>query len=195
MNVIDFFKNPYVITFLAYTLAYSLHFHVISPFEHLYDNVLTGLASWLFLPHAVRVLSVWMLGPKALIGLLPAHYLIGYIMYPERSLFDLDMLAPLVASMSAVMAFEVFKLANLNLYLDDLQKALHWRTLLLVGAVASVFNAVGLTFVYQDHIDQASMYTLMTKYLVGDTLGLFLGLVLVVLVLRWVLPRPSATSL
>ena len=135
-----------------------------------------------------------MLGPKALIGLLPAHYLIGYIMYPDRALFDLDMLAPLVASMSAVVAFEMFKLANLNLYLDDLQKALHWRTLLLVGAVASVFNAVGLTFVYQGYIDQASMYTLMTKYLVGDTLGLFLGLVIVVLVLRWVLPRPSATS-
>ena len=185
MKVIDILKNPYIITFLAYILTYGLHFYLISPLEHLYNNVLTGFASLFFLPHAVRVLSVWMLGPKALIGLLPAHYFIGYLRYPDRAWLDLDMLAPLVASLSAVLAFEVFKLANLNLYLDSLQKALHWRTLLLVGAAASVFNAIGLTFVYQGYIAPASMYTLMTKYLVGDFLGLVLGLFIIMFICRW----------
>jgi len=185
VKVINILKNPYVITFLAYILTYGLHSHVLSPLAYLYDNALTGFASLFFLPHAVRVLSVWMLGPKALMGLLPAHYLIGYLHYPERDLLDLDMLAPLVASLSAVLAFEVFKLANLNLYLDSLQKALHWRTLLLVGAAASVFNAIGLTFVYQGYIAPASMYTLMTKYLVGDFLGLVLGLFIIMFICRW----------
>ena len=193
MKALGIFKNPYVITFFAYILTFGLHFQVIVPLERLYDNVFIGFASLFFLPHAVRVLSVWMLGPRALIGLLPAHYFIGYIMYPDRSLLDLDMLAPLVASLSAVVAFELFKLANLNLYLDSLQKELHWRTLLLVGAVASVFNSIGLTFVYQGYIDQASMYTLMTKYLVGDFLGLVLGLAILMLFFRWLrLTAPSA---
>ena len=185
MKVINILKNPYIITFLAYILTYGLHFHVLSPLAYLYDNVFTGLPSLFFLPHAVRMLSVWMLGPKALMGLLPAHYLIGYLHYPERDLLDVGMLAPFVASLSAVLAFEMFKLVNLNLYLDNLQKDLHWRTLLLVGALASVFNAIGLTFVYQGYIAPASMYTLMTKYLVCDFLGLVLGLFIIMFICRW----------
>lgn len=188
MNALVFLKNPYVITFLAYILTYVLHSQVIAPLEMLYDNALTSFASLFFLPHAVRVLSVWMLGPKALIGLLPAHIVVAVVraIVTERELFDAAViLAPLVASLSAVVAFELFRLANLNLYVQDLQQALHWRTMMLVGAVASVFNSIGLTLVYQGYIDQASMYTLMTKYLVGDILGLFLGLLILMLFFRW----------
>ena len=188
MKVIPLYKNPYFITFLAYILVYLLHSQVIAPLEMLYDNVLTGFASLFFLPHAVRVLSVWMLGPKALIGLLPAHLVVAVVraLTTDRELFDAAIiLAPLVASLSAVVAFELFRLANLNLYIQDLKQALHWRTMMLVGAVASVFNSIGLTLVYQGYIDQASMYNLMTKYLVGDILGLFLGLLILMFFFRW----------
>ena len=182
------FKNPYVITFLAYILVYLLHSQVIAPLEMLYDNVLTGFASLFFLPHAVRVLSVWMLGPKALIGLLPAHLVVAVVraIATERELFDLAIImGPVVASLSAVVAFELFRMANMNLYVDSLKGALNWRTMMLVGAVASVFNSIGLTLVYQGFIDQSSMYTLMTKYLVGDILGLFLGLLILMFFFRW----------
>ena len=70
-----------------------------------------------------------MLGPKALIG---------YLSYPEYSLYDLDMLVPLLASVSAVLVFELFKLINLNLYLDNFKGALSWCTLMLVRALAFV---------------------------------------------------------
>ena len=188
MKAFAVIKNPYVITFLAYIVTYVLHSQVIAPLEMLYDNVLTGFASLFFLPHAVRVLSVWMLGPKALIGLLPAHLLVAVVraIYTCRELFDpAIVLGPLVASLSAVVAFELFRMANLNLYVDSLKGALNWRTMMLVGAIASVFNSIGLTLVYRGYIDQASMYTLMTKYLVGDILGLFLGLLILMFFFRW----------
>lgn len=188
MKAFAVIKNPYVITFLAYIVTYVLHSQVIAPLEMLYDNVLTGFASLFFLPHAVRVLSVWMLGPKALIGLLPAHLLVAVVraIYTGRELFDpAIVLGPLVASLSAVVAFELFRMANLNLYVDSLKGALNWRTMMLVGAIASVFNSIGLTLVYRGYIDQASMYTLMTKYLVGDILGLFLGLLILMFFFRW----------
>ena len=188
MKAFAVIKNPYVITFLAYIVTYVLHSQVIAPLEMLYDNVLTGFASLFFLPHAVRVLSVWMLGPKALIGLLPAHLLVAVVraIYTGRELFDpAIVLGPLVASLSAVVAFELFRLANLNLYVDSLKGALNWRTMMLVGAIASVFNSIGLTLVYRGYIDQASMYSLMTKYLVGDILGLFLGLLILMFFFRW----------
>ena len=173
---------------MAYILIYLLHSQVIAPLEMLYDNALTGFASLFFLPHAVRVLSVWMLGPKALIGLLPAHLMVAVVraITTDRELFDLAVImGPVVASFSAVVAFELFRIANLNLYVDSLKGALNWRTMMLVGAVASVFNSIGLTLVYQGFIDKSSMYTLMTKYLVGDILGLFLGLLILMFFFRW----------
>lgn len=188
MNASLILRNPYILTFLAYVLTYFIHSQVIAPLESLYDNALTGFASLFFLPHAVRVLSVWMLGPAALIGLLPAHIVVAVVraMATERELFDAAIiLAPLVASLCAVIAFEFFRLAKLNFYVKDLQHALHWRTIMLVGAVASVFNSIGLTLVYQGYLDQASIYTLMTKYLLGDILGLFLGLLILMLFFRW----------
>lgn len=131
---------------------------------------------------------MWMLGPKALIGLLPAHLLVDVVraLTTDRELFDAAViLAPVVASCSAVLAFELLKVANINLYVKYLKHALSWRVMMLIGAVASVFNSIGLTLVYQGHIDQASMYKMMTNYLIGDVLGLFLGLLILMFFFRW----------
>ena len=188
MPVRTILTNPYLITFVAYLLTYALHAQIIVPLESLATGTLASFASLLFLPHAVRVLSVWMLGPKALIGLLPAHLLVDVVraLTTDRELFDAAViLAPVVASCSAVLAFELLKVANINLYVKYLKHALSWRVMMLIGAVASVFNSIGLTLVYQGHIDQASMYKMMTNYLIGDVLGLFLGLLILMFFFRW----------
>jgi hypothetical protein len=65
------------ITTLAYLVTFVIWRYLILPFEISLTNENAIFASFLFLPHAVRVLSAWLLGPKSLIAMIPA----GYVLY------------------------------------------------------------------------------------------------------------------
>ena len=61
------------ISMLAYLLLrYNPASTLILPLEISLTSENAALASFLFLPHAVRVLSAWLLGPKSLIAMIPA---------------------------------------------------------------------------------------------------------------------------
>ena len=96
---------------------------------------------------------------------------------------DLQMLVPLVSSACAVMAFEIFKLTGIDLYMES-TKSSNWRPLLLVGAIASVFNSVGLSLLYQGLVIPEAWLQLLVNYMVGDILGLFFGLAVLMLLTR-----------
>ena len=124
-----------------------------------------------------------MLGPLAFFALLPADILIHLILHPDRQITDLQMLVPLVSSACAVMAFEIFKLTGIDLYMES-TKSSNWRPLLLVGAIASVFNSVGLSLLYQGLVIPEAWLQLLVNYMVGDILGLFFGLAVLMLLTR-----------
>ena len=60
------------VTILAYLFAFVVQKHLIFPFEISFTGGNATFASFLFLPHAVRVLSAWLLGPKSLLAMIPA---------------------------------------------------------------------------------------------------------------------------
>ena len=95
----------YVITFIA-------QMSIILPFEIAEAGHIGSLASVLFLPHAVKVLSVWLIGPKAFLALFPAEIFISYFFLR----LDFDpvtlLLISLWGSASAVIAFEFLRLMN-----------------------------------------------------------------------------------
>jgi hypothetical protein len=93
------------------------------------------------------------------------------------------MLVPLVSSACAVMTFEIFKLTGIDLYMES-TKSSNWRPLLLVGAIASVFNSVGLSLLYQGLVIPEAWLQLLVNYMVGDILGLFFGLAVLMLLTR-----------
>ena len=79
------------------------------PLEISLTNENAIFASFLFLPHAVRVLSAWLLGPKSLIAMIPASVAVSLIGGASPSqgyeLIQVVILSTFSAS-SAVMAFE-----------------------------------------------------------------------------------------
>ena len=89
---------------------------IILPFEIAAAGHIGSLASVLFLPHAVRVLSVWLLGPKAFFALFPASLFISYLFfrhdYDPVTLF----LITLCGSASAVIAFYFFCFINFDFF-------------------------------------------------------------------------------
>jgi hypothetical protein len=175
--------TPFIITFGCYLALQFFQFFVIFPLESKYGSNVTWLASLCYLPHLVRVLAVWMLGPLAFFALLAADIIAHLIIYPDRQLTDLQMLVPFVSSGCAVIAFELFKLVGINFYMTA-TKASNWRPLLLIGAIASVINSVGLSVLYQGLIIPEESLLLLGNYMVGDILGLFFGLLVLMVLMR-----------
>tara|TARA_B110000046_G_scaffold84262_1_gene92332 strand:+ start:134 stop:700 length:567 start_codon:yes stop_codon:yes gene_type:complete len=175
--------TPFIIVFGCYLALHFFQLFVIFPLEEKYGSDLTWLASLFFLPHLVRVLAVWMLGPLAFFALLPADIIIHFIVHSGRQLTDIQILVPLVASGCAVIAFEFFKFAGINLYMTATNSS-NWRPLLLIGAVASVLNSLGTSLLYQDLTVSENSLILVSRYLIGDVLGLFIGLFILMVIMR-----------
>ena len=172
--------TPFIIAFGCYLALHFLQLFVIFPLEAKYSSNLTFAASLFFLPHLVRVLAVWMLGPLAFFALLPADIIIHLII---RQLTDIQMLVPLIGSGCAVIAFELFKLAGINFYMTATNTS-NWRPLVLIGAVASVINSVCSSLLYRGLILPEDSLLLLGNYIIGDILGLFFGLLVLMVLMR-----------
>jgi len=175
--------TPFIIAFGCYLALQFLQFFVIFPLEAKHGSNVTWLASVFFFPHLVRVLAVWMLGPLAFFALLPADIIIHLIIHPDRQLTDIQMLVPLVGSGCAIIAFELFKLAGMNFYTTATNIS-NWRPLLLIGAFASVINAIVSSLLYRGLILPNDSLLLLGNYIIGDVLGLFFGLLVLMVLIR-----------
>ena len=137
-------------------------------------------ASILFLPHGVRVISTWLLGPRAFLGLYPAHLLCAWI-YDSFSFSTKLLILALPGALCAPIAFELFRLCGLNLYPGNFKfDALFWRKILIVTIVASMINSMGTTSFYVVYDQVGIVPELLTRFLIGDVMGTILLLVVFV---------------
>ena len=169
---------------LTHVIIFIIQMNIILPFEIAEAGHIGSLASVLFLPHAVKVLSVWLLGPKAFFALFPAEIFISYFFLR----FDFDpvtlILISLWGSASAVIAFEFLRLMNLNVYPKNVAR-IKWRPLVFAGCLASFFNSVGGTYLKREGLSAPEIFELLSRYLIGDIGGLLFCLIVSMLILRY----------
>ena len=172
------------IVMFLHVSAFIIQITLILPFEVAAAGHIGSLASVLFLPHAVRVLSVWLLGPKAFFALFPASLFISYLFfrhdYDPGTLF----LITLWGSASAVIAFEFLRLMNLDVYPKNAAR-INWRSLVFAGCLASFFNSVGGTYLKREGLSAPEIFELLSRYLIGDISGLLFCLIVMMLILRY----------
>ena len=72
-----FLLHWFVLIFFTYLGLVTVQHLVIMPIETMMVERNSAVASLLFLPHAVRVLGAWMVGPKSILALIPAS-ICGY---------------------------------------------------------------------------------------------------------------------
>ena len=173
------------IVMLLHVSAFIIQVKLILPFEAAAVGHVGSLASVLFLPHAVKVLSVWLIGPKAFFALFPAEIFISYFFLR----FDFDpvtlLLISLWGSASAVIAFEFLRLMNLDVYPKNAAR-INWRSLVFAGCLASFFNSVGGTYLKREGLSTPEIFELLGRYLIGDIGGLLFCLIVLMLILRYV---------
>ena len=172
------------IVMLLHVSAFIIQVNLILPFEIDAVGHMGSLASVLFLPHAVRVLSVWLIGPKAFFALFPASLFISFLfLRHEYDTFTLFLIT-LCGASSAVISFEFLRFMNLNVYPKN-TASINWRLLVFAGCLASFINSLGGTFLKSEGLAPYEILELLTRYLIGDIGGLLFCLVVLMLALRY----------
>ena len=188
MSILRKFTQHWLgITTLAYLVTFVIWRYLILPFEISLTNENAIFASFLFLPHAVRVLSAWLLGPKSLIAMIPAGIavsLIGGASPPQGYELLLEVILATFAASSAVMAFEFMRLCKIDAYPKD-AGIVSWRTVLFGGVLASIINSLGSTWLKSGYFDAALIIEVITRFILGDVMGLIAGMLAIMFVARY----------
>ena len=176
------------IAMLAYLFALIIQQYLILPLELSLTNENAALASFLFLPHAVRVLSAWLLGPKSLIAMIPVAIAVSLISDPisvphAGYEFLAHIIMPTFSACTAVMAFEFMRFCKIDAYPKD-TGVISWRTVLFGGVFASIINSLGSSWLKSGFFAPSELMEVITRFILGDTLGLLFGMLIIMLIFR-----------
>lgn len=174
----------FVVVILAYVGLFVIQINFIWPIEKLYFGELTTYASLLFLPHSVRVIAAWLLGPKAIFALFPASLIMGYIFDTTSDYGLIFYLNNLLSAASAVIAFEFLKLMKMNIYPVG-ERMTSWRNVIFAGCLASFFNSLCGAYLKGASLSAGELFELIFRFIIGDILGLFISMFVLMLLFRY----------
>ena len=175
-----FFLHWFVLIFLTYFGLVAVQYLVIMPIETMLVEHNVALASLLFLPHAVRVLGAWMVGPKSVLALIPASICVYFATRPDTgSLTRADFVVPMVGALCAPVAFELMRFVRIDVYPKS-TGVISWRTLVFAGLLSSIINSFFSTLFLEGRFPIEDTFDVLTRFIIGDVAGLVLVLLLMV---------------
>ena len=136
----------------------------------------TPYALLIFLPAGLRLLTTWYFGARAILPLFLGGLLTIWL-YGNYASTSLAVAQALVGSVSAYLAFELFRICGYDLYASAAATgrapvAPHWRNLFLVGLFFSVFNGLLASILYYNMLSSDNFLSFMLIYIAGDMVGL-----------------------
>ncbi|MGA1019634.1 MAG: hypothetical protein ACO3TT_03815 [Candidatus Puniceispirillales bacterium] len=177
---------------IIYVSMFWLCFNVIFPIEYYFLGESSAIASLIFLPHAVRVLSSWLLGPKALFALIPAEIITHTIWGLEYTFYQ-SYLIPSFSSSSAVLACESLRIMGYRIYPSQYHKP-NWIGVIVAGVLASIFNSLSGAYLKSEAFAKEDFIEIIARYIIGDTTGLILSMIMLMYFFRFVDMRTTTLS-
>jgi len=164
------------------TIAVIISYYLVDKFQ---IYLLTGInaqssenlfASYIYLPHGVRVIVTYVFGLNTFLGLFIAHIITGLESLSENNLFIIT--ASFFSAISPLIAiYFVFKKFNLNL--KDIKIANIIKTAVISSLLNSFFS-VSIRYFFKFYKSGEIFSLQFLQFLVGDILGvLFLFLILI----------------
>ena len=161
---------------IAFIVASSLTLGFVIPVQGLLSQYAIPEIGLIFLPHGIRVIAFHYLGWKAVLHMMPASYLFWALSNTSGS--ELDVLSPIV---SMVACYIGFLGATVVVHKEDIgNKISTWKYFVIAGATSSVVNGVALSWLQFADTPLSALI----GYVVGDTLGLVVCLVVLIYVFR-----------
>jgi hypothetical protein len=176
-NILWDWTIPILMISGAYILAFVVTFAVVMPVQDALLPLFGNFASLLFLPHGVRVIAAWLYGWRSLVFLLPGAVLSHSYLYGSAG-FSLDyMIAVFSGVICAAFSFWLFAGFGLDFRFTN-RNHVHWRDVMLVGAVSSIINSVGTTVFFGNDLATAA------ARFIGDVTGMVVSIFILMLIFR-----------
>ncbi|GGA94738.1 hypothetical protein [Allosediminivita pacifica] len=169
------FLSVVAITAALYVASHAITALCITPLQSYVLGDATTYASLLYLPHGIRVLSVWFLRWKAVPGLILGGALSEWIFTDPETLRTLaPVLVPsiLVGALSTIVIFETLRHLGTSGYAGT-GRRVEGRALVVVGLASSLLNSIGQMIVFDSYVSPGSSTGIMLLYAVGDIAGMF----------------------
>ena len=161
---------------IAFIVASSLTLGFVIPVQGLLSQYAIPEIGLIFLPHGIRVIAFHYLGWKAVLHMMPASYLFWALSNTSGS--ELDVLSPIV---SMVACYIGFLGATVVVQKEDIgNKISTWKYFVLAGATSSFVNGLALSWLQFADTPLSAL----VRYVVGDTLGLAVCLVVLMYAFR-----------
>ena len=173
-----------IIPFVIFFLTFLLHKFLIYPVEiFIFTQEVVQHASFFYLPHAVRIIAYYVLGPIALIPIFLSQCF-TFIIFNNGELYNTIYLSS-ISTLSIFFGFSLYKLIKKD-NLFNIKSAVDWKKIIIIGFLVSIFNST-LSTLYlnlkkgHDFFNEALNFT----YLIGDVLGLVFGMFLFIFSLKF----------
>jgi hypothetical protein len=169
----------------AYIVTFSLTFGFVFPLQQLLLSGVSTQVGLLFLPHGVRVLTLYFYGWRGMLYLLPSSYLMTLLSVEQTGI---DLLAPIVSLVCCYFGIQAIRLVFSDTISVSLKRQ-DWKLMVLGGVAASIFNGLGLSLLdhRQDNVvSNSTKFFEVLGYVTGDVLGLVVCLAFVVYSFRMV---------
>jgi hypothetical protein len=161
--------DHFLIVSIAFIVTNALTLGFVIPVQGLLSQYAVPEIGLLFLPHGIRVIAFHYLGWKAILHMLPASYL--FLVLSNNSGAELDVLSPIV---SMVACYIGFLGATVVVQKENIGNTIStWKYFVIAGATSSVGNGVALSWLQFADTPLSALI----GYVVGDTLGLVVCLV------------------
>ena len=175
----------FLIVSVVYIVTFSLTFGFVFPLQKLLFSGVSTQVSLLFLPHGVRVLTLYFYGWRGMFYLLPVSYLMILLSVEQTGQ---DLLAPVVSLVCCYFGLQFFQLVFSDTKSVSF-KPQDWKLMILGGVAASIFNGLGLALL--DHgkssvVPNSTRFFEVLGYVTGDVLGLVVCLAFMVYFFRMV---------
>jgi len=179
-----FFLHWFVLIFLTYLSLVTVQYLVVMPIETMMVERNVALVSLLYLPHAVRVLGAWMVGPKSILALVPASICGYFFMRPDTGAFTpADFIIPMIGALCAPVALELMRFVRIDVYPKS-TGVISWRTLVFAGFLSSIINSFFSTLFLDGQFPIEDTFDVLTRFVIGDVMGLVIILSLLVGLLK-----------
>ena len=163
---------------------FLLHKFIVYPAEvYIFTEEVVEHASYLYLPHAVRIIAYYILGPITLIPIFLSQCF-TFILFNNGELFNTVYLSAIstISIYFGFISYEIIKKDNLF----NINKTVDWKKIIIIGFLVSVFNSTLSTLYLNLKKGHDYFYeTLNFTYLIGDVLGLVFGMILFILSLKF----------
>ncbi len=165
----QFYKMTFFIV-ACYLLTFVLVNQVVFPAQQSILPSISQYAALVFLPHGVRVIATWLYREKAILPLLIAHLILYRAYYWNGTDTAKNMVAVLAGSLCVFIAIQLFRFSRIDISLANMTIS-HWRSLILLGFVSSIFNTAGNMLALGDAMSSELHLNVVATFIIGDTLG------------------------